>query len=72
MIVCLCKGVSDRDIRNAIDQGATCLGQLEQSGIGGQCGGCEDMLERMIDDAVDCGRADRCAACCADRALAFA
>lgn len=72
MIVCLCKGVSDRDIRSAIDQGASCLGRLEQSGIGGQCGGCEESLERMIDDAVDAGRVNPCIACCAGRALATA
>jgi bacterioferritin-associated ferredoxin len=72
MIVCLCKGVSDRDIRNAIDSGASCLGRLEQCGIGGQCGGCEDMLEKMIGDAIDAGRVSECRACCADQALASA
>ena len=72
MIVCLCNGKSDRDIRNAIDNGATCLGQLEQCGIGGDCGGCEATLERMIDVAVDAGRVNRCVTCCANRALATA
>jgi bacterioferritin-associated ferredoxin len=72
MIVCLCYGKSDRDIRNAIDDGATCLGQLEQSGIGGQCGGCEDMIEDMIDQAVDAGRVSPCLTCCAKRSLASA
>lgn len=72
MIVCLCNGKSDRDIRNAIDDGATCLGQLEQCGIGGQCGGCEDMLETMISRAVEAGRVSRCVACCAERARATA
>jgi len=72
MIVCLCNGKSDRDIRGAIDNGASCLGQLEQRGIGGQCGGCEDMLEQMIDEAVDAGRVNPCVACCASRGRATA
>lgn len=73
MIVCLCRGTSDRDIRHAIDNGATCLGQLEQCGVaGGQCGGCEDVLEQMIDQAVDAGRVSPCVACCSNRALASA
>ena len=72
MIVCLCRGVSDRDIRHAIDSGASCLGRLEQRGIGGDCGGCEGVLERMIDDAVDAGRVNPCIACCASRRLATA
>ncbi|HEY4641372.1 MAG TPA: (2Fe-2S)-binding protein [Thermoanaerobaculia bacterium] len=72
MIVCLCYGKSDRDIRSAIDNGASCLAQLEQCGIGGQCRGCEGVLERMIDDAVDAGRVDPCAACCKNRVLATA
>jgi len=72
MIVCLCRGVSDREIRNAIDNGATCLGQLEQCGIGGDCGGCEGVLEELIDEAVDAGRVSACRACCGNRSLATA
>jgi len=72
MIVCLCRGVSDREVRNAIDRGATCLGRLEQSGIGGDCRGCERLLERMIDDSADAGRITRCSTCCEESALATA
>jgi bacterioferritin-associated ferredoxin len=72
MIVCLCNGKSDRDIRSAINDGASCLGRLEQRGIGGRCGGCEDTLEQMIDEAVDAGRVSPCIACCANRDRATA
>jgi bacterioferritin-associated ferredoxin len=72
MIVCLCQGVSDRDVRTAIDDGATCVGQLESRGIGGDCRGCEFALECMIDEAARAGRIQRCQACCADAALAYA
>ena len=73
MIICLCRGTSDRDIRKAIDNGASCLGRLEQCGVaGGQCGGCEDVLEEMIGQAVDAGRVSECRACCANQALATA
>ena len=72
MIVCLCRGISDKDVRCAIDSGATCLGRLEQCGIGGDCRGCESTLEEMIGDAEAAGRVSRCMACCAESALATA
>ena len=72
MIVCLCHAKSDRDVRNAIDDGASCLGRLEQRGIGGECGGCEEMLGQMIDDAIEAGRVNPCVACCANRDRATA
>jgi bacterioferritin-associated ferredoxin len=70
MIVCICRGVSDRDIRHAIDGGANCLGRLQQCGIGGDCRGCEGALEELIDEAACAGRIDRCRTCCAAAASA--
>jgi bacterioferritin-associated ferredoxin len=70
MIVCLCHGKSDRDVRYAIDNGASCLGQLEQCGIGGDCRGCEEMLEEMIDQALDAGQVIPCITCCVKRSIA--
>jgi bacterioferritin-associated ferredoxin len=64
MIVCVCRGASDRDIRNAISGGANCLGRLQQCGIGGDCGSCEGILEQFIGEAADAGRISRCATCC--------
>ncbi len=48
MIVCNCRGASDRDVRAVIQAGAGCLSELERSGIGGDCRCCEDMLRDMI------------------------
>jgi len=59
MIVCNCRGASDRDVRRVIDAGAGCLTELEQAGIGGDCRCCEDMLRDMIEACA----ARPCAGC---------
>jgi bacterioferritin-associated ferredoxin len=59
MIVCNCRGASDRDVKSAIQAGAECLSELEQRGIGGDCRCCEDMLREMI---IDCA-ANPCPGC---------
>jgi bacterioferritin-associated ferredoxin len=41
MIVCVCKAVSDRHIRSAVKNGATCLRDLSRElGVGTCCGKC--------------------------------
>lgn len=41
MIVCICKAVSDRQIRTAATAGATCVRDLAKSlGVGTCCGKC--------------------------------
>ena len=41
MIVCVCKAVSDRQIRTAAKAGATCVRDLAKSlGVGTCCGKC--------------------------------
>ena len=72
MIVCLCRGISDRQVNEAIDNGATCAGRLEQSGIGGDCRGCERTLETMLDKAEQSGRITRCTTCACVGVLASA
>ena len=52
MIVCNCRGASDRDVKAAIQSGAACLSELERCGIGGDCGCCEDTLREMIADCA--------------------
>ncbi len=59
MIVCNCRGASDRDVRAAIQRGAACLSELERCGIGGDCGGCEEALLAMIAGASQCDGASR-------------
>ena len=48
MIVCLCRGVSDRTVRNAIDDGARSVRDLQRCGIGDQCGSCHNALRKML------------------------
>jgi bacterioferritin-associated ferredoxin len=55
MYVCLCKGVTDSQIKEAVDAGATSIGQLRKClGVASQCGKCgvaarEILQETLID-----------------------
>jgi len=62
LIVCICRGVSDRKISNAIDHGATTLRDLQRCGIGDQCGSCHNSLRAML-AASAAERATPCPAC---------
>lgn len=48
MIVCICRGVSDRTINEAIDDGARSVRDLQRCGIGDQCGSCHNALRKML------------------------
>ena len=48
MIVCICRGASDRTITDAIDDGARSLRDLQRCGIGDQCGSCHNVLRKML------------------------
>ena len=48
MIVCVCAGASDRDIRTAIGGGAACMTSLRERGIGAGCGSCHSDLRQML------------------------
>jgi bacterioferritin-associated ferredoxin len=55
MYVCLCKGVTDRQIKSAIAEGATSVGQLRKClGVASQCGKCgittREILEQQLVD----------------------
>ena len=64
MIVCVCRGVSDHEIRQAVDDGASCLRQLEARCIGDRCGMCVNSLRDLIaDQSANNGEAG-CAECC--------
>lgn len=50
MIVCLCEGVSDREIKSAAKSGARSLKQVTRScGAGGGCGACHRQIEEIVD-----------------------
>jgi bacterioferritin-associated ferredoxin len=49
MIVCMCEGVSDREVRATIQAGARSMGELGRGCRAGlDCGRCRDMLRGML------------------------
>ena len=55
MIVCLCKGVSERDIGEAIRRGACSIDDIRRhcQGAGGDCGSCRgDIKAQLIERAT--------------------
>ncbi len=52
MIVCVCRRVSDHDIRRAASEGAVSLECLKRElGVAMQCGRCADCATRVLSDA---------------------
>lgn len=53
MYVCLCKGVTDRAIREAVSDGARSWREVrEQTGCADQCGKCACMGKSITRDAI--------------------
>lgn len=54
MYVCLCKGVSDKTIRNAVDnEGLSSMRELRQKyGVASQCGCCKQCAKEVLNEAV--------------------
>jgi bacterioferritin-associated ferredoxin len=51
MFVCVCHAVSDRAVSAAIDAGAETREEVTQAcNAGGDCGGCHQMIDDMIED----------------------
>ncbi len=49
MYVCLCTGVTDRDIREAAENGVTTVRQLgRELGVGRQCGRCAATAREIL------------------------
>jgi bacterioferritin-associated ferredoxin len=49
MFVCVCRGVSDREIRQCADLGVTTLEDLRESmGVASCCGRCASMAEQIL------------------------
>ena len=50
MYVCICKAITDSDIREAAESGAADLEHLTETlGVGGGCGTCLEAAEAIID-----------------------
>lgn len=54
MIICVCKAVSDRHIRTAVNGGATCLRDLTRElGVGTCCGKCLPEARATLSATLD-------------------
>jgi len=50
MLVCQCRGVSEREVRSAIASGAcTHRAVARECGAGSVCGGCRPMIDELLD-----------------------
>ena len=53
MIVCVCNNVSDRQIRQAVDEGASTMDRLSaELRVGTCCGRCRDCARRVLSETV--------------------
>jgi bacterioferritin-associated ferredoxin len=52
MYVCICHGISDRDIRKAADDGCREVHELTmRTGLGSGCGSCLDLASELLNEA---------------------
>ncbi len=50
MFVCVCKGITDKDIREAVNQGDQSIKSIKETlGVASQCGGCVTLAKQIID-----------------------
>ena len=50
MFVCICKGITDNAIRQAVANGANSLNDVtQQLGVAANCGQCADLANEIID-----------------------
>ena len=51
MYVCLCNGVTDRQIREAAEAGCRSMSELTmRTGCGATCGSCVEMATQLLDE----------------------
>lgn len=51
MYVCICHGITDRQIRETLDRGAESLGEVQtQVPVGGCCGRCLPTAQDIVDE----------------------
>ena len=53
MLVCHCRGVTDRQIRRLVKDGAASTREVARAtGAGLRCGGCRSNVKQIVDEAV--------------------
>lgn len=51
MYICLCKAVTDSEIREAVEDGAVHVDHLaDRCGLGTGCGCCQETAQQLIDE----------------------
>ena len=54
MYVCLCKGITDTQIRTAVRDGATSLREVRSRlGVASQCGKCGLLARQIVSDSLE-------------------
>mgnify|MGYP005838674863 FL=1 len=54
MIVCHCRGVTDRQIKRVVQEGAVSAREVAQAtGAGMRCGGCRSNVNRVVSQSVE-------------------
>ena len=54
MYICLCKGITDTQIRAAIEDGASSLRDLRNNlGVASQCGKCSVLTRQIVRDSIE-------------------
>jgi len=52
MYVCICNGITDRQIREVADAGCRSVAELTmRTGVGAGCGSCLDLAAQLLDEA---------------------
>jgi bacterioferritin-associated ferredoxin len=58
MILCLCRGVSEREVAEVVERGASSVAEVRrQCGAGTDCGSCVADIKAHLEAARGCSRA---------------
>lgn len=53
MFVCVCKGITDKDIRDAVNRGEESIKSIKETlGVASQCGGCFTLAKQIVDNQL--------------------
>jgi len=53
MFVCICKGITEQNIRDAVDNGSESFKHLKQQlAVGSQCGSCVSDAKKLINEQL--------------------
>lgn len=53
MYVCICKGITDRQIKEAVYDGSTSVKALRRNlGVSSQCGRCTELTQEIIEETM--------------------